>query len=377
MVCDVDLEMPDATRTHTIEVARGFAAEGLHVDLLTRGADPNLAGVCHHRARGAEDRRAFRIFDLNALALTILLRRRHSAARCYVRHRWSNIPIIIAARLLGYRVVTQVDDIAYGRHHEPDIPLVVDYVKRMTAILMGRLSNGIVAVTPQIKTLLVEEFHAPADRIAALPNGVDVDFFHPLPRTEAITRAGLEPACRYTVFCGHFQPWVDFDTLLEAFSIVADASPNARLILLGDGSERERVEAEIRRLKLGTVVDITGFLRDRAAVRDLLAAATVTVAAHRSEYVSHFGVSPTKLAEYLAVGRAVVVQDVPGLREVVAENRVGIVVPADPKAVSQAIVSLLEDPQQADELGANGRRLAEQVYSWRAIVRRTIPLFGI
>jgi alpha-maltose-1-phosphate synthase len=376
MICDVDLELADATRIHTVEVARGFAAEGFHVDLVTRGSDPRLTGVCHHRARGSETRRVRRILDLSMRTLAVLCRRRRHADRAYIRHEWSNVPIILASRLLGYRVVTQVDDVAYGRAQGSDTPLAVDYVKRLTTMLMGRLSNGIVAVSPQVKATLVDQLRAPAERIAVLPNGVDVDFFRPLPRAEAVARAGLDPECRYVVFCGHFQPWVDFDTLLEAFSIVASALTDARLILVGDGSERERIEREISRLQIGDVVSITGFVRDRAAVRDYLGAATVTLSVNAWEH-RRAGRSPVKLAEYLACGRAIVATVLPGLKESIEETGAGIVKPGEPQAVSEAIIALLEDPKRADELGANGRRLAEELYSWRSIVRRTLPLFDI
>jgi len=378
MICDVDLDMPDATRTHTVEVARGFAAEGLHVDLVTRGPNPHVTNVHHHRARGSETGHVYRIIDLNLRSLAVLCTRRRSANRCYVRHKWSNVAILLTARLLRYRLVTQVDDVDYdrGRSNEPDTSFLTVHIKRLAAITMGRLAHGVVAVTPQIKVLLVDQFHTSAEKIAVLPNGVDIDFFHPLPRAEAIVRTGLDPNCRYAVFCGNFQPWVDFDILLPAFSLVAGRLADARLILVGDGPEREWIEEEIRRLRIGDSVLITGFVRDRAAVRDLLAVATVTLSANTWKHRAHIGVSPVKLAEYLACGRAVVATDLPGLREAIEEPGAGLVRPADAQAVSEAIIALL-DPKRADELGANGRRLAEELYAWRSIVRRTLPLFGI
>jgi glycosyltransferase involved in cell wall biosynthesis len=378
MICDVDLDLPDGARTHTVEVARGFAAEGLRVELVTRGSDPELPGVLHHRARGSETGRMVRVFDLSLRSLGVLGRHRRDADRAYIRNKWSNVPIIFAARLLGYRVVTQVDpDLPFGRGHELPIPIVVDYVKRLSTILMGRLSHGIVTMTPETKALLVEEFWTPSERIAVVPNGVDVDFFHPLPRSEATARVGLDRDCRYTVFCGAFQPWVDFDAMLAAFAIVAAAVPDARLVLVGDGVERERIDAEILRLQIADAVVITGFQYERSAVKDFLATATVTLSAWTWTHRSRFGLSPVKLAEYMACGRAIVTTDLPGLTEMIEDTEVGVVTSADPQPLSGAIIALLEDPKRADELGANGRRKAEESYSWRSIVRRTLPLFGI
>ncbi len=173
MVCDVDLELPDATRTHTLEVARGFVAEGLHVDLVTRGSDPCLPNVRHHRMRGSETGHVYRIVYLNVRALALLCIARRSAHRCYVRNKWSNVAILLGARLLRYRIVTQVDDIDYhgDRDDESKVPFLAVRVKRLGATVMGRLAHGVVAVTPQIKALLVEQFHTPADKISVLPNG--------------------------------------------------------------------------------------------------------------------------------------------------------------------------------------------------------------
>jgi glycosyltransferase involved in cell wall biosynthesis len=106
-----------------------------------------------------------------------------------------------------------------------------------------------------------------------------------------------------------------------------------------------------------------------------MGAATVALVSHHSGYVRRIGVSPTKLAEYLAAARAIVAKDVPGMREVLDETGAGVVVSDDPQAMAEAIAALL-DPTRADELGAIGRRIAEERYTWRSVVQRTIPLFG-
>jgi glycosyltransferase involved in cell wall biosynthesis len=370
MVCDVDLEVPDGTRTHTIEVAAGFAAEGFAVDLVARGPDPRLEGVLYHRARGSELRRVRRITDLTTRTVGLLLRRRRRARRCYVRHSWSNIPILIAARALGYRLVTQVDDVQYGRGSQSDASAAADYVKRLTAFLMGRLAHGVVAVSPHIKTLLVEQFRVPDERVVVLSNGVDIDAIQPIPRTEAIRRAGLDADARYVVFCGRFESWGDFDTPLQAFAKVHRQLADARLLLVGDGPERERIEARAAELEIAEATILTGFVEDRARIGDLIGAATVTLISYRDGFVG----SPIKLAEYLAAARAVIAKDTPGMRAALEETGAGLVVPGDPQAMADAIVALL-DQTRADELGAIGRRLAEERYSWRSIVQRTLPLF--
>jgi glycosyltransferase involved in cell wall biosynthesis len=372
MVCDVDLAVPDGTRTHTIEVAAGFAAEGLVVDLVSRGPDPRLDGVRYHQAQGSEERRLRRLTDLTLRTIVLLAKRRREARKCYVRHSWSNIPILIAARAFGYRLVTQVDDVQYGKGSQADASPAADYVKRLAAFLMGRLAHGVVAVSPRIKQLLVEQFRVPDKRVVALSNGVDIDTIRPIPREEAIGRAGLNPDTRYVVFCGRLESWGDFDTLLEAFAEVHRRRPDTALLLVGDGPERERIERRSSELGVSEAMVMTGFVEDRVRIGDLIGAATVALICYRDGFVG----SPIKLAEYLAAGRAVVAKDTPGMREALEPTGAGVAVPGERQAMADAIADLL-DPIRADEMGEVGRRLAEERYSWRSIVRRTLPLFEV
>jgi glycosyltransferase involved in cell wall biosynthesis len=375
MVCDVDVGLPDATRTHTLEVARCFAREGFDVDLVTRGSDPGLDSVRHLRIQSAIRPRTARVTTLNATAIALLWKRRRSARRLYVRNDWTILPILLAGRILGYRVVTQVDDMPFGRGFEREIGLLYDYGRRAGTYLMGQLAHGIVAVTPQLRWLLVDLFRVPPDRIVVLPNGVDTEFIRPLSREEAIGRARLEPSFRYIIFCGNLATWVDFDMLIGAFAIVARARPDARLLMVGGGAEQDRLARLVDQSGLRDHVIMTGFVEDRLRVRDYLASSTVAVTAHANDYINRIGVSPTKLAEYMAAGRAVVVKDVPGLADVLQLADCGIAV-RGVQEMADALLVLL-DQERADALGVNGRRLAEDRFTWHSIVHRTVPLFGL
>jgi len=242
-------------------------------------------------------------------------------------------------------------------------------------VIMGRLAHGIVAVTPQIKGILIDEFRVPSQKVVVLPNGADVDFFRPGSRSESLQRLGLDADLRYVVFCGHFAPWIDFDTMLEAFALVVRERPDARLVLVGDGAERGQIEHRVVELGIQEEVIITGYVHDRATVRDFITASVVALSAYRLKHRGRISVSPVKVAEYLAAGRAVVATDLPGARETLVETGAGRVVPMDARPMSDAIVELLE-PERADRLGTNGRRIAEERFAWRVIVKRTLPLFG-
>ncbi|HEX3975027.1 MAG TPA: glycosyltransferase family 4 protein [Solirubrobacteraceae bacterium] len=374
MLCDVDLDVPDATRTHSVEVARGFARAGLTVTLVARGADPELPDVAYCAADGAEHQKLRRLATINQRAVSVLWRNRASADRFYVRDNWSCFPAIAVARLLGYRTVVQVDGIPYGAAGG-DGPRTLNLIKRLTAVATGRVTRGQLAVTPEIKRLLVKLTWAPEQRVAVIPNGVDLEFFTPQSREDALRRLGLDPKRRYLVFCGGFNPWSDFDTMLAAFAGVRAQRSDATLILVGDGPERSRIETTAERLGIADQVLITGMVDQRERVRDYLAAATITLLIYDPARVGATSASPIKLTEYLAMGRAVVAIEIPGLRPLVQDSGAGMLVPGEADAIAGAILELLEG-DRADVCGAAGRRLAQARLSWQTVIERTLPLFG-
>jgi glycosyltransferase involved in cell wall biosynthesis len=211
--------------------------------------------------------------------------------------------------------------------------------------------------------------------VSVIPNGVDLAFFTPLPRADAIERLNLDPARRYLVFCGGFHPWSDFETMLAAFARVRDRRPETMLILVGDGPERGHIEATAARLGIVDDVLITGMIESRERVRDYLAAAHITLLAYDANRVDRTSASPIKLTEYLAMGRAVVAVEIPGIRPLVSDSGAGLVVPGEPEALADAMLQLAAG-DRADRCGAAGRRLAEERLSWQRVIERTLGLFG-
>jgi glycosyltransferase involved in cell wall biosynthesis len=375
MLCDVDLSLADATRTHTVELARAFVGAFDGVDLVARGPDPAADRVRYWPGRGRDQHRLLRLVTLNVRACVVLWRRRRIARHFYVRDSWSCLPAVVFARITAYRIVCQVDGIPYGSNPMDTTTSVFAMVNRLVATVTGRLVHGIRAVTPQIGSLLVELARVPSARIAVVPNGVDTDFFHQMDRREAIIRANLDPEAVYLVYCGGLHSWNDFDTLLLSVAEIVGRRPEVKLLIIGEGDQRGLLERRTEDLGIEAHVLLTGAVRDRGQVRDYLAAATVTLLPYRAEQIARTSASPIKLFEYMACGRAVLAFDYPGLGELLGRSGGGVAVAASVSATLGALDMLLREGR-ADELGAAGRRYAEEHVSWRRVVAETLPLFA-
>jgi glycosyltransferase involved in cell wall biosynthesis len=189
--------------------------------------------------------------------------------------------------------------------------------------------------------------HGIRGRYAVIRNGVDLTRFRPATeRARATARAALGlPATAPLVVCvGRLTRQKGQDVLLAAWPAIRRECPDARLVLVGDGDLRAALAA--------VPVDGVRFAGAVADVRDWLAAADVVTSPSRWE-----GLSLTVL-EAFAVGRGVVVSDVPGLAEVVSPE-VGARVPAgDPGALAAAVVARLREPALARAEGLAAARHA-------------------
>ena len=189
--------------------------------------------------------------------------------------------------------------------------------------------------------------HGVRGRYAVVHNGVDLDRFRPAgdeARAEARARLRLPATAPLAVCVGRVTRQKGQDVLLAGWPAVRRRCPEARLALVGDGDL-----LPVLRSVRAPGVTFAGAVDD---VREWLAAADVVVLPSRWE-----GLSLTIL-EAFAVGRGVVVSDVPGLAEVVTPEVGARVRPDDREALADAVADRLLDPSLARSEGAAAARYA-------------------
>jgi phosphatidylinositol alpha-mannosyltransferase len=202
----------------------------------------------------------------------------------------------------------------------------------------------------------------PGAVLEIVPNGVDLARF-----SGAVPRADL-PAGRRILWVNRLDAQKGFPIALAAFSKVLVEVPEATLVVVGEGKDREALK-----LLTGPVlarVEMRGAVPNEQ-VPSYLAAGDVFVSPAVGQ--ESFGIA---LVEAMAAGLPVVATDIPGYREVVSNDVEGLLVPPrDPEALAAGLVRVLGSPELAARLGGAGQERA-RTFDWPIVVDRLEVLYG-
>lgn len=157
----------------------------------------------------------------------------------------------------------------------------------------------------------------------------------------------------HVVFTGRLEEVKGAHVLLDAFRLVSAQHPDARLTIIGDGSQRARLEAAAADLVAAGRVRFCGRLDQPQIARCLRAAAVVAVPSLWPEVFGRVAL------EALQTGRAVVASRVGGLPELIDGANGRLVEPGDVGALARALIELLGDRPLLERLGAESARRAK------------------
>ena len=194
-------------------------------------------------------------------------------------------------------------------------------------------------------------------RLLRLAPPVDLDRFTPLGHPSGRPDAASGPRC---VAVGRFVAQKGLDTLVAAWAVVLAGWPAALpppgLVLVGDGPQRDRLDAQVRAAGLAPHIRFTGALPRPAVVAELQQAQVFALPVRRrlaGLYAEGLGLAAVEAA---ACGLPVVVGRSGGAPETVVDGVTGAAVPPeDPAALAAALRPLLLDPDRARAMGAAGR----------------------
>jgi glycosyltransferase involved in cell wall biosynthesis len=214
------------------------------------------------------------------------------------------------------------------------------------------------------------------EKIIVNPNGVDVERFRPgVGGDETRRELGLKDDCVVAGFVGTFGPWHGVEKFAQAIRSIPAEVP-VRFLLVGSGSLRAEVENELEAdVSAGRVIFTGSVVHDR--VPSLLDACDILVAPHvpLADGSEFFG-SPTKVFEYMAMGKAIVASRLGQIGEVLTDRKTALLVePGNVRELAAAIVKFVESIELRTQFGARAREVATREFTWKHNAQRVLEAY--
>ena len=229
-------------------------------------------------------------------------------------------------------------------------------------------ADKVIAVAEVVRKQRIERWHIPADKVVLLPSSIDPHSEIPSV-SPAAKRAelGIPDGAPIVSTAGRLVQQKRQDQLIDAALEVLKVSPDCRFLILGDGPLRGSLEAQIHRMGLETRVHMLGF---RSDAREIMQITDVFCLS------SDWEGTPMTVMEAMACRKPVVVTAVGGCPDVVRDGGTGYVVPPrDPRALAEAILKLLDEPELAKRMGDAGFDHLQAEYSVEVNLSRLLKLY--
>ncbi len=246
--------------------------------------------------------------------------------------------------------------------------LSFEFIAKYIEMLNLKRASLVIVVSRELQIELINR-GIEKEKILINPNGVDAEFYRPnIDCQDIVKRYGFENIV-ILGFIGSFGPWHGAEILVETFCKYFRSDKGqerVKLIMIGDGQTNAGAREIARRYNCENQVIFTGAIPQHLGP-EYLAACDILVAPHvkNNDGTEFFG-SPTKLFEYMAMGKAIIASNLNQIGEIIVNNQSGLLVePGSHEQLANAINVLIEDKPLRKFLGKNARDRAIKYHSWQ------------
>ena len=282
----------------------------------------------------------------------------------YMLSLTEKIFLTLPAYILGLKVF-------WMEHISPERWLTLNPYK-IFYILFSRLVT-IITPSESLKKEFVK-LGVKENRIKVIYHGIKIqpttNNQQPTQHTTQTLSGGARQATKFTVGTVlRLEKEKGVEFLIEAVSIVKDTAPNVQLIIVGDGSQKKKLEKITQEFKIEKQVRFVGFQKD---IKKWVASFDVFVLPSAKR--ESFGLV---LLEAMALKKPIVATRIGGIPEVVEEDSTGILVePKNSRELAQAILDLYKNTDQRKIMGEKGRQRVKEKFTLEKMIREYEKLFS-
>src|SRR4051794_23390897 len=248
------------------------------------------------------------------------------------------------------------------------------------------MADAVIAVSNGTREDILRVTPVQPERIHVVYNGIDTSLYRPVAQTDALEKYGVDPSRPYVLFVGRITRQKGIVHLARA---IPEIDPEAQIVLCAGAPDTPEIAAEMEQAVATAQAARPGVFWIQEMVPRHEA---VELYSHAAVFCCPSVYEPFGIInlEAMACATPVVATATGGILEVVVDGETGLLVPIaqggdasfepdDPAGFSHDLASginrLLADPALRERMGAAGRQRVEQMFSWRAIARRTVDLY--
>lgn len=273
-------------------------------------------------------------------------------------------PALRAARKFNIPVLFRSIDVA---NQLVPYPLLRPIVRLLEKKVYAQ-ADMILTLTPKLSQY-VTNMGAKEARVKLLPMPVDTDLFHPAVDTNEVSQKwGFTENDRIVLFMGTLFDFSGLDVLIPRFSEVIRQVPEAKLLIVGDGPQRLRLEGIITESNLQNQVIITGF-EPYKTMPQYINLATVCINTFLTTNATR-DIFPGKTVQFLACGKSLIATALPGMIAVISGEQQGVAYANSIDDMVAEITSLLKSPERRKKIEQAGLNYVKQAHSHDAIARQ-------
>ncbi|MFC2001742.1 glycosyltransferase family 4 protein [Chloroflexota bacterium] len=311
-----------------------------------------------------------KLYALNTLALLLRMTQLLLTRQYHILHVRG--PLFIAyARLISFLlripVIYEIFTVDVGSSSR-----IMKFVEKINKTFLKRV-DGVILNCARLKSSAIKR-GCLEQNIVALPNGVNLSNFFPRHKDEEITTRYHLNNKKIILYLGNFYEHEYLTSLIDVFVGVKNKMDGVKLILVGDGPERGKIEESIKRHNLANDVILTGFVPYSEAPRYYSVCDVFVMMRPKSPLADH--ILPIKPVEVMAMGKVIISTDVGGMREIIEDGKTGFLTSHSPDAISNKIIEVLNAPSLQEEIGANARAYVEKEHNWENIAKKLVNTYN-
>ena len=261
-----------------------------------------------------------------------------------------------AAKKLDIPSIVKVDDAIYEK--ASGIKSLQRKIEKMINGKTLRAGTKILVSNNETKKIIIDEYNVMQEKISIVPNGVDLSMFN-------ITK---KKNSKKVVFAGAMYYHRGLDVLLKTIPLVIEKIPDAKFVLLGSGTEMDKLKEIVSKNKLDNSVEFKGWI-EREKIPENIADASIGIGPLRLTEVTSRAL-PIKVLEYMAVSLPVIAQKGTLPNDVLENEKNGFFI-ENHIELAEKIILLLNEPKKVENMGAHSLKLVQK-FSWDQVVDSVI-----